>query len=352
MPVETNGCGSNQTIGLSWGLTRSATTVYWLNNNNINTITFSNNSNLIKYNSTATNLKGFNGKEADNEINVDGGSYDFGARIYDGRLGRWLSLDPLMAKFPDMSPYNFANNNPIYFIDPDGKSGLPNHVQRAVDGQNEYEKKGYSTVLMITNQGKVKLFVYETKTTQEWVELADGTFEIQEVNRLVYKEPVTYNRDLVDAAIDLAKGIDDWTQSLKGNNDFRNKGIILTSNKGGQKNADAPKLSKTGKAIIIPIELIDGLGKLDNKAQSRWFKKTTEKAVVTTREGPENDLDMGKIAPSTGDYKAPEDKDTVIRVNKPMYNWPTNSTNTRDTNMKAKDVKKFRADNPQRTPGK
>ena len=30
---------------------------------------------------------GFNGKEKDDEINVDGGSYDFGARIYDGRLG-------------------------------------------------------------------------------------------------------------------------------------------------------------------------------------------------------------------------------------------------------------------------
>ena len=33
---------------------------------------------------------GFNGKEKDNEVNVDGGDYDFGARIYDSRLGRWL----------------------------------------------------------------------------------------------------------------------------------------------------------------------------------------------------------------------------------------------------------------------
>ena len=64
---------------------------------------------------------GFNGKEKDNEINVDGGSYDFGARIYDGRLGRWLSLDPMQEKYPSLNPYNFCAENPIFYNDPDGK---------------------------------------------------------------------------------------------------------------------------------------------------------------------------------------------------------------------------------------
>jgi len=40
-------------------------------------------------------------------------------------LGRWLSLDPLMAEFPDLSPYNFCQNSPIYYIDPDGKKPRP-----------------------------------------------------------------------------------------------------------------------------------------------------------------------------------------------------------------------------------
>ncbi|MBL7837620.1 MAG: hypothetical protein JNM67_08895, partial [Bacteroidetes bacterium] len=62
---------------------------------------------------------GFNGKEKDFETSSD--NYDFGARIYDGRLGRWLSLDPLMKKYPGISPYNFAINNPISFFDCDGK---------------------------------------------------------------------------------------------------------------------------------------------------------------------------------------------------------------------------------------
>jgi RHS repeat-associated protein len=64
---------------------------------------------------------GFNGKEKDDEISVNGGSYDFGARMYDSRLGRWLACDPLQGKYPDFSPYNFTMDNPILFIDPDGK---------------------------------------------------------------------------------------------------------------------------------------------------------------------------------------------------------------------------------------
>ena len=63
----------------------------------------------------------FNGKEKDDELKGAGNSYDFGARIYDSRIGRWLSLDPSMKKYPNQSPYNAFEDDPIYFIDPDGK---------------------------------------------------------------------------------------------------------------------------------------------------------------------------------------------------------------------------------------
>jgi RHS repeat-associated protein len=49
---------------------------------------------------------GYMNKEKDDEFKGDGNSYDFNARIYDSRLGRWLSLDPLQAKYVDLSPYN------------------------------------------------------------------------------------------------------------------------------------------------------------------------------------------------------------------------------------------------------
>ncbi len=63
----------------------------------------------------------FNGMEKDDEVKGVGNSLDFGARIYDSRLGRWLSRDPFAEKYPWDSPYIFAGNNPIYFVDFEGK---------------------------------------------------------------------------------------------------------------------------------------------------------------------------------------------------------------------------------------
>ncbi|MBS1613786.1 MAG: hypothetical protein JST49_13275 [Bacteroidetes bacterium] len=64
---------------------------------------------------------GFNGKEKDDEVKVhDGTSYDFGARIYDPRIGRWLSVDKAATHYAPISPYILSLNNPIIFRDRDG----------------------------------------------------------------------------------------------------------------------------------------------------------------------------------------------------------------------------------------
>ena len=66
---------------------------------------------------------GFNGMEADDEIKDNKGtSYDFGARLSDPRVGRWLSIDPKY--HAGMSPYNAMDNSPIIMMDPDGKDAI------------------------------------------------------------------------------------------------------------------------------------------------------------------------------------------------------------------------------------
>lgn len=62
---------------------------------------------------------GFNGKEGDDDFNGIGNAYDFGARIYDPRLGRWNAIDPINQFH---SPYLSMANNPIFSVDVDGRA--------------------------------------------------------------------------------------------------------------------------------------------------------------------------------------------------------------------------------------
>jgi len=74
---------------------------------------------------------GFNDKEKDDEIKGNGNSLDFGARMYDTRLGRFLSIDPKYQEYPDWSPYLFAANCPIKFIDVNGEG--PGDLFKSMD---------------------------------------------------------------------------------------------------------------------------------------------------------------------------------------------------------------------------
>ena len=71
-----------------------------------------------KYSNGGDYRYGFNGKE--NDKDMDGNCYDYGFRIYNPALGRFLSTDPLSKSYPWFTPYQFAGNSPITFIDLDG----------------------------------------------------------------------------------------------------------------------------------------------------------------------------------------------------------------------------------------
>ncbi|MEN7551553.1 RHS repeat-associated core domain-containing protein [Rapidithrix thailandica] len=67
---------------------------------------------------------GFNGKENDKDFGNQHLIQDYGFRLYNPKIGKFLSVDPLAKDYPGLTPYQFASNNPIYNIDLDGLEGM------------------------------------------------------------------------------------------------------------------------------------------------------------------------------------------------------------------------------------
>ena len=95
---------------------------------------------------------GFNGKENDNEIKGEGNQQDYGMRIYDPRLGRFLSVDPLAQEYAFYTPYQFAGNKPIMFIDLDG-----NEVSIAPINKFKYGDNILLNAINVVNNGAINV---------------------------------------------------------------------------------------------------------------------------------------------------------------------------------------------------
>jgi RHS repeat-associated protein len=91
---------------------------------------------------------GFLGQEMDDEVKENGNSYDFVARLYCPRTGRWLTPDPKTATQPGWSPYKSFNNNPIIFVDPDGEKEYLKIVMEDKDGNTVVFRKQTSMDIM------------------------------------------------------------------------------------------------------------------------------------------------------------------------------------------------------------
>ena len=133
---------------------------------------------------------GFNGMEADDEMKGDGNSYDFGERMFDTRLGRWLTIDAFYTKYPSMSPYSFAGNSPISFVDHGGDSiylvinGVAYNVAKhqTAWGSQEIKDMAYFT-LKSTEEGQRILDKYKNSNqTNVYIAISDVADENTEDN--------------------------------------------------------------------------------------------------------------------------------------------------------------------------
>jgi hypothetical protein len=82
--------------------------------------------------------------------------YDYGARNYDPSLGSWMNIDPKAEKYYNIGSYVYVVNNPIFYIDPDGRDILPwivHHLKKpSLDDINQY---GYFTPKLLSTMKEV-----------------------------------------------------------------------------------------------------------------------------------------------------------------------------------------------------
>ncbi len=130
------------------------------------------------------NKRKFGGNELQDELGLEW--YDITARNYDPALGRWMNLDPLAEEMTRHSPYNYAFDNPIYYIDPDGMKPVGAYGEQLSESgaitwwssdPNDWEVRMTGGNKGSGNSGPGQDFVINTKKHQITIYESDKDFD-------------------------------------------------------------------------------------------------------------------------------------------------------------------------------
>lgn len=118
----------------------------------------------------------FNVKELDQET----GLYYYGARYYNPRLSIWYGVDPLAEKMPSWSPYVYTFDNPVKFVDPDGREPL-DWIRQVVNGKSTWT---YDASIKTTSQATAAGYsnvegVYSSATISRGSTLGFGGYQYE-----------------------------------------------------------------------------------------------------------------------------------------------------------------------------
>ena len=302
---------------------------------------------------TAAYRYGFNSMEKDDELKGDGNSYDFGARMLDPRLGRWLTIDPQTPKQPSFSPYKAFLNSPIIFNDPDGedeylviiikdeKTGtqlrmeVPEPISNRLRAGNIREA-GNSTNIYETQN------YYDFKTVMTITIGADGKTS-QDVKRYTLTESKRYTKTMFSSILSgVSTGaiVDPNAQgwNLEGKGGTQNSGENYTSKSGGASpTKQKAKYGVKSNDIEDFLTYCGAAGRSLSKTSPDWWKEGIDWAELFDRA-------KGIVEESEGlseDKKTKESKDDKVIVEQTVHYQETNQKKKMYTETTRQDAETY-----------